>query len=259
MTWSCLSARVRAILLSIKALVAVAVLTFVPVPDQSGADGVIWAPDEALVRATASGVVATILASPGAHVRRGQPLFTLRNEVLMAQVFETDMLPGALGASADGEVPDLTVSAGTDGTFVVARPEELPGRHVRRGEVVGHVVDVSRITVRAIVSHASIDLVRDQTRAVDVRLADRPAASVPAVIRRIVPSATDTTLGASGAGDESHPEHARVFVVDVELQQVVHPVHVGRRAFVVFHHGRAPLARQWHRKLRELVLARAHA
>jgi putative peptide zinc metalloprotease protein len=47
----------------------------------------------------------------------------------------------------------------------------------------------------------------------------------------------------------------RVFQVEVELEQSPRFVNVGGRAFLRFDHGRAPLARQWYRQLRQLFLS----
>ena len=289
--------RARAIAVTMAALVAlVALVGFAPMPSRSRAEGVIWVPEEALVRTSIQGFVDTIVAQPGQRVRRGQPLFTLRDEVLVARVAETEARRRELLARYDAHLPgdqvkalmvadelryverdlaearrsvaELTVAAGSDGTFIVAVPEDLPGRFVRRGELVGYVMDLGAITVRGVVPQAEIDLVRYQTRAVHVRLAERLGESVPGVIRRVVPGATENlpavALGAGGGGkvavdprdERSVKALERVFQVDVELQQSARHVNVGGRAFLRFDHGHAPLARQWYRQLRQLFLAR---
>jgi putative peptide zinc metalloprotease protein len=153
----------------------------------------------------------------------------------------------------------------------VAVPENLPGRFVKRGELVGYVMELQAITVRAVVPQADIDLVRYQTRAVHARLAERLAESVPAVVQRVVPGASDDlpamALGAAGGGalavdlrDAGRAKaRERVFQVDVELPQRARHVNVGGRAYLRFDHGDAPLARQWSRRLRQLFLARFDA
>jgi putative peptide zinc metalloprotease protein len=266
------------------------------VPYRSRAEGVIWVPEEARVRTGVDGFVETIVAQPGQRVRRGQPLFTLRDEARLTLVAEIEAQRRELRARYDAEVPgdrvkaqmvtdalryverdlaearrrvaELTVTAGNDGTFVVAVPDDLPGRFVKRGELIGYVMDLGAITVRAVVPQADIDLVRHQTRTVDVRLAERLGESVSAVVRRVVPGATENlpaaALGAAGGGklavdprdDRSVKALERVFQVDVELQQSARHVNVGGRAFLRFDHGRAPLAQQWYRQLRQLFLAR---
>jgi putative peptide zinc metalloprotease protein len=292
--------RVRAVLVTTAALGAlVALLGWAPLPHRSRAEGVIWVPEDALVRPAVNGFVDAIAARPGERVRRGQPLFTLHDPTLVAHAAELEARRRELRAERDRHLPadrvkaamaadelryvegelaearqrvtELTVTAGRDGTFVVPVPEDLPGRFVKRGELVGYVMELGTVTVRAVVPQADIDLVREHTRTIHVRLAERLGDSVPAEIRRVVPAATDrlpaAALGAEGGG--RHPVDprdarsvkalARVFEVDVELRQRAHHVNVGGRAFVRFDHGRAPLARQWYRDLRQLFLGRFDA
>jgi putative peptide zinc metalloprotease protein len=294
------SVRARAVAVTaLTVMTPVAVVGFVPMPYRSRAEGVIWVPEEALVRTSVNGFVDRVVAQPGRRVRRGEPLFTLRDEAALALVSETEaqrrellaqrgahfpvdqvkagMVADELRyverglAEARRRVDELTVSAGRDGTFVVAVPEDLPGRYVKRGELVGYVMDLGAITVRAVVPQDDIDLVRYETRAVHVRLAERLDDSVPAVMRRVVPGATESlptaALGAGGGGklavdlrdERGMKALERVFQVDVELRQGARYVNVGGRAFLRFDHGRATLARQWYRKVRQLFLSRFDA
>ena len=289
--------RARAIAVTALAvLTPVAFVGFLPMPYRSRAEGVIWVPEEALVRTSVNGFVDRVVAQPGQRVRRGEPLFTLRDEAAVALVSETEAQRRELLARREAHFPvdqvkagmvadelryvehglaearrrvdELTVSAGSDGTFVVAAPENLPGRYVKRGELVGYVMDLGAITVRAVVPQDDIDLVRYETRAVHVRLAERLGHSVPALMRRVVPGATDSlptaALGSGGGGklavdlrdERGMKALERVFQVDVELQQGTRHVNVGGRAFLRFDHGHATLARQWYRRVRQLFLSR---
>ena len=289
--------RVRAIAVTAAGLVSVVALVgFVPMPYRSRAEGVIWIPDEARVRAAGDGFIEAVVAQPGHRVRRGQPLVTLRDEAVVTRVTEMEARRRELRALHDAHVPtdqvkarivadeltyverelaearrrvaELTVTAETDGTFIVAVPEDLPGRFVKKGELIGYVMDLTAITVRTVVPQADIDLVRFETREVHVRLAERLGDSAPGVVRRVVPGATQNlpavALGAGGGGavavdlrDERGVKALqRVFQVDVEMPRTTRHVNVGGRAFVRFDHGHASLARQWSRQLRQLFLAR---
>jgi putative peptide zinc metalloprotease protein len=292
--------RIRAIAVTASLVVAlVALVGFTPAPHRSRAEGVIWVPEEALVRAAVDGFVDTVVARPGERVHRGQPLFTLRDESLVTAAAEIEAQRRELLATRDSHLPvdrvkagmaadelryverglaearrrlaELTVGASADGTFVVAVPEDLPGRFVRRGELVGYVMELGTVTVRAVVAQADIDLVRSRTESIDVRLAERPRDSVPAVMRRVVPAASESlpavALGTAGGGalaidlrdDRGVKALEHVFQVDVELQQPAHHVNVGGRAFLRFDHGRVPLAQQWYRRLRQVFLERFDA
>jgi putative peptide zinc metalloprotease protein len=274
---------------------AVAFVGFTPLPWRSRAEGVIWVPEEAVVRTAVAGFVDRVDARPGERVRRGQPLLTLRDPERVARVLEIEAQRRELLARYDADatadrvkaqmvrdelryverdlaearqrLADLTVVARTDGTFVVGAPEDLPDRFVEQGEQIGYVIDPGAVTVRGVVPQSDIDLVRYRTRAVDVRLAERLAESVPAVIRRVVPAASAdlpaAALGTEGGGElpvdprdeDARTTTARVFQVEVELEQSRRYVNVGGRAFLRFDHGHAPLAEQWYRQLRQLFLS----
>jgi putative peptide zinc metalloprotease protein len=139
---------------------------------------------------------------------------------------------------------------------------------VKKGELLAHVVNVEAIIVRAIVSQQDIDLVRNQTRRVDVRLAEHLDASLPSALKRLVPSASDqlssAALGTQGGGRavvdpgdrEGRKTLQKYFQVDVELPLADRKLHVGGRAYVRFDHGWEPLGFQWYRRARQLFLAR---
>jgi putative peptide zinc metalloprotease protein len=167
-------------------------------------------------------------------------------------------------------VAELAIRSRTDGTFVAPRAEDLPGRFVKKGEELGQVVDLTTLTVRTVVSQTEIDLVRQRTRRVEVRLAERVAESLPAVLTRITPAATERlpspALGSQGGGqvavDPTDPHGVKgiqkLFHMDLELPARGGVVNVGGRAYLRFDHGVEPLAVQGYRKLRQLFLARFH-
>jgi putative peptide zinc metalloprotease protein len=286
----------------------VCVVGVVPVPYRSRAEGVVWIPEESFVRARTEGFVVQVMGSPGERVRRGDPLVVLRDPALLArtaglearrrellarydeqrpsdrvktQVIEEELrfVEQGLG-EARRRVRDLTISAGADGTLVMPVPsqlaarapcpcsQELPGRFVKDGELVGYVVELATVTVRAVVHQEQIDLIRDDTRAVWVRLAERLWDPRPARIRRVVPAASerlpDRALGTEGGGKVLVDPRAtggvtateKLFQVDLELSSGSGLLNVGGRAYVRFDHDRRPLAQQWYREIRQLFLGR---
>jgi putative peptide zinc metalloprotease protein len=78
---------------------------------------------------------------------------------------------------------DLTVRSRAEGVFVLPQAENLPGRYVRKGQQMAHVVRRDAVTVRTVIPQQDIDLVRHATSAVEVRLAERRAQSEQAVVR----------------------------------------------------------------------------
>jgi putative peptide zinc metalloprotease protein len=103
-----------------------------------------------------------------------------------------------------------------------------------------------------------------------VRLAERLAAPIVAVMRREVPAATEhlpsLALGAQGGGDiatdpfDTHGTKAirKLFLFDFELPSQAGVVNVGGRVHVRFDHGWEPLGLRWYREMRRLFLSKFH-
>jgi len=273
-----------------------AAIGVVPAPYRSETEGVVWIPDEAFVRAGTEGFMERVVAPPGVRVHTGDILFVLIDPALQARVatlaarvqelqaryveqnakdrVQAEIVREELAyamqllARARERAAELTVRSRADGTFVVTAPEDLPGRFVRQGDLLAHVVDLGTITVRAVVSQANVDLVRQRTRRVDVRLAERLSDVIPAVVRRMVPGGSErlpaTTLGSEGGGQIAVDPRDRqgvtaiqkFFEMDLELPVPAGLVNAGGRAYVRFDHGWTPLAVQWYQELRQLFLAR---
>jgi putative peptide zinc metalloprotease protein len=289
--------RTRALTVTAAAVaLVVAGITVAPAPYRSETEGVVWIPEEAFVRPGTEGFIERVVAAPGARVRRGDVLLLLADPALAARVDALDARVRELEARyaeqntkdrvqaeivqeellyarqslARGRerIAELTVRSRADGTFVITAPENLPGRFVKQGELLAHVVDLKTLIVRAVVSQASIDLVRDHTRAVDVRLAERLTDIVPAVVRRVVPGGSErlptNVLGSLGGGQiavdprdqQGVTALQKFFELDLELPARSGLVNAGGRAYVRFDHGWAPLAVQWWQQLRQLFLAR---
>jgi len=277
------------------ALAAVGLLFAVPLPLRSTAEGVVWLPDESFARAGSDGFVNRVVAKPGDRVKPGDSLIETSDielatelKVLEARVLELDARHRAhtVGDRVKAEMVEeerrfalqnlerarerageLTIKARMEGEFVMPRAPDMPGRFVKKGELLAHVVNVDAIIVRAIVSQQDIDLVRNSTRRVDVRLVEHIDAPVRGSLKRLVPSASDqlpsAALGTQGGGhaavDPSDRDGRKTlqkyFQVDVELP-LDRKLHVGGRAYVRFDHGWEPLGFQWYRRARQLFLSR---
>jgi putative peptide zinc metalloprotease protein len=289
--------RSRAITVTAALIAAVAgFILLVPMPYRSLAEGVTWMPEEAIVRAGAEGFVEELMVQSNSAVTRGQPLMRLSNPLLSAQqdaltarIKELEArrmqyltsdpvqaeITGRQLQEARGqlqrvreELAALTVRSGVDGTLIVPVPEDLPGRFVRKGVLIGYVVDLDRVTVRAVVSQARIDMVRRGLEGVQVRLSERLNDILPATVKRIVPGGSEAlpapALGAAGGGqvaidpsdDRGVKAVERVFQVDLEIPVRSDLVNLGGRAYVRFDHGWAPLGTQWYFELRQLFLSR---
>jgi putative peptide zinc metalloprotease protein len=282
--------------LALAGAMLVLVTLLLPLPLRTRAEGVVWIPEEAHVRALEEGFVAEVLARPGARVERGDALVRLRDPVLetaaavlqarveglewsyaqerhgdrvRAQIVHEQLLAARDElADARGRLGELRVTAGASGTFVCPGAQHLPGRFVRKGDEIAQVVDLGTLRVRAVVGQDDIDLVRRRLRAVSARLAERVGEVVPAALVRVVPGASgqlpSSALGSAGGGAvvvdprdrEGLSSVERIFQLELELPSESGVVNVGGRVHLRFEHGLEPLAWQAYRRLRQLFLSR---
>lgn len=276
--------------------VIVFVLALIPAPFRTRAEGVVWIPDEAIVRAEVDGFVERVVATPGSSVQPGALLVVCRDlsvdtdvKVLEAQLREIkarireqmvdDLVKAKMLeeeeryieerlARARERQEELVIRSKTGGTFVLPKSDDLPGRFVKRGDVLAHVVDLSTITVRTVVDQNDIDLIRHEIRGVQVRLAERLAEPMTAMVKRLVPAASEDlpspALGSEGGGQVPLDPHdskgqkalKKLFQVDLELPAQHGVLNVGGRVYVRFDHGWDSLVAQWYRQGRQLFLAR---
>lgn len=289
--------RTRAVIVSGALIIGIVIsLFFMPFPSWTRAEGVIWVPEESLVRAGSSGFIERLKAIPNSFVKRGDTLIHCRDPLLEANVKVLKAQLKALEAQytsafyesrvrakmikeeiahtkaallrAEKRFADLTILSQSDGMFIIPNAEDLPGRYVNQGELVAYVVDIDRPTVRVVVPQSAVDLIRNLNNGVEVRLAERIEKTACAVIKREVPSAgkqlPSMVLGSIGGGEiATDPRDARglkamekIFQFDLELTSPVDSVYVGGRVYVRFDHGLEPLAIQWYRDLRRLFLRR---
>ncbi|MFD2180901.1 peptidase M50 [Rhodoplanes azumiensis] len=275
------------------ALVLAAVLAL-PLPYATTAEGVVWIGENATVRARTDGLVRTVAADGDGAVAAGTTIVALEdpalaagrtvldrqrdevrlrleavrlNDVVAANLLREQMrhVEGQL-EDTTRRIADLALIADKDGRFLVPEAADLPGRFVRRGEVIGYLVGRGDAIVRAVVGQADVDLVRRRTARVDVRLAERPDVTIPARILREVPTALaelpHPALGTVGGGavvldpastDKPKPLET-LFHFDLAPPADALPERLGGRVFVRFDHGTEPVAFRLARVVRQVFL-----
>jgi len=218
--------RVRAVTITAGAVAGlVALLLLVPAPLHTVAQGVVWLPEAAIVRAGTDGVITRLLAQPGARLVLGDavsesedPFLQSRLGKLRGRVAElearlpserfSNRVEAAITetelAQARAELAHevlresrLVARTRAEGVLAVTRPGDLPGRYMREGEVIGYALPPTgpgehgaRI-VRAAVAQDDIDLVRSRLRSVAVKLAGHLDTALPARLVREVPGGRD--------------------------------------------------------------------
>jgi len=290
--------RRRAVAWSGGAAAALLLLLFViPAPHHTTTEGVVWLPEEAHVRARTDGIIASLVGVPGTRVAPGAPLaqavrpaldaeiealdWSVRElEARIASELTEDRVKAALSRSELAEAREklavalerrgqLTVESGASGLFTLASipAQDLQGRHMRKGDLIGYVTPPRADVARVLVPQGDIELVRQRLRGVELKLADRPEQTFKSSLIREVPAARDElpsrTLGSEGGGayavDPRDPNRqktlARLFQFDVRLPAALADVPFGTRVHVRFRHDPEPLGFQMWRRVRQLLLS----
>lgn len=287
--------RGRAVATSALIVLGVLGLLFVvPAPSWTRAEGVVWVPEEAQVRAGTDGFVERLLAPVDGAVVSGQPLIEAEDPLLPTQVAvlkaqlaelqakydallmedrvqaalvreEMIAVTAALERTREREA-ELTLRSSASGRFIVPNAADLPGRFVTKGQLVGYVVEPKELTVRVAVGQDDIAQVRERIREVEVMLAGWGAEPMQAKVRREVPGGSmqlpTAALGSAGGGPfavdprdrQGVTTLARVFQIELALPAEVRSSYLGARVFVRFDHGFEPVGFQLYRAFRRLLL-----
>jgi putative peptide zinc metalloprotease protein len=284
--------RARLVTAGVSAFVVLA-MGVLPMPSKTTAEGIVWLPERAQLRAETGGFIVRVEASDGDQVSPGQLIAVLEDPSLEAsrrqlqgkldglraehyQTFLSDPFKaknadedmrrvGAELERVEQRLSQLEVRAQIAGRLVMPHQQDLPGTFAKQGAMLGYVFSPEAVRVRAVVDEHDIALVRERTRSVGVLLADRAWQRVDAGLTRETPAATQTLpspalgdrAGGSRITDPSDKEGTKtlepVFLVDLTLPANA-TRRVGGRAWVHFDHGAEPLAIQWTRRIQQLFL-----
>ena len=199
-----------------------------PAPHNTLADGVVWLPDQARVRAKTGGFVTQVLVRNGESVAPGRTLVILEDSALLADkqalesqlerartqryaaMFEDaeraqkleeeiDRLGGEL-RRVEQKISDLEIRSHVAGHLVMPRQDDLIGIFVKQGSTLGYVFEAEQIAVRAVVPEYDAALIREDTRGIAVRISDRPEQRIIAELVRDIPAAT-WELPSAGLGN----------------------------------------------------------
>ena len=289
--------RFQALAISAAAIAVLTAFVFLaPFPYWTRTEGVVWVPEGSMVRAGSAGFIGAAHVPSGSAVQQGQiliecadPLLDARVRVLEAQlkalqarydaesyldrvkasITEDELL--AVQASLDRALErsrELTIVSRASGTFILPGEDDLAGRYVNKGDLLGYVIQDGPPTVRAVVHQSDVDLVRRRNEGVLVRAAEQLDRIHEARVLREVPGAESrlpsNALGLAGGGEfavapwdqEGLETIENLFHFELELPPEAGKTKVGGRAYVRFDHGPAPLAEQWYRSLRQMFLKR---
>ncbi|MCP5418719.1 MAG: peptidase M50 [Chromatiaceae bacterium] len=292
--------RSRAVLLAVVfASSTAALLLLLPLPSNTLAEGVIRLPENAILRADESGEVVELLRRDGERVERGealirlqQPALTARARILSARAgelrarmeqvqmrdrVETAILREQLTAveveltELEQRLDALTLTSPATGELDLVRPDDLPGRYLEKGSVLGLVHGEGAAIASVVIPQTDAGLVRRQTHSVSARFPGRPESESSVTLVADVPSGSyllpSPALGSKAGGRirvDSRDERGitalePIFQYDIRLPQQVLRAIPGARIQVRFEHPPETLASRWYRSLRQLLLSRLGA
>ncbi|MFN3481870.1 PqqD family peptide modification chaperone [Rhabdaerophilum calidifontis] len=269
-------------------------LLALPLPHATMAQGIVWVGEQAALRAEADGIVTAIIAHSGARVAAEAPILVAEDRVLAAmlavqghQLAElqarleavrlTDLVQANLlreqVRNLEGQIAEsrrrlagLELRSARAGLFLASDMTDLPGRLLRRGDVVGYVLGEEDPVVRVVVTQADVDLVRRSTRAITIRFSERIEEALPATLLREVPAAQaelpHLALATSGGGtillDPMAQDRPRalepIYQFDLRLPPGAAPPRLGGRVHVRFAHPDEPAGPRLLRAARQVFL-----
>jgi putative peptide zinc metalloprotease protein len=289
--------RQRALRLSAALVGGLLLLLFaLPVPLRTQAEGVVWLPDQAIVRAGGNGFFVRWLVQPGSRVHQGDPLFVLEDSLLATELdvaraktaeaearHRAEQFSDPVKASLserqleqertvlqrlEERAGKLVGYAEAEGLLTVPQAQDMPASYFKKGDLVGYVLEKDALLARVVVEQDDIDLVRTRWHGAELRLAERLDDIYAAPLARQLPGGVEelptAALGLAGGGAvptlPSDPNGMktieRVFLVDLHLPPELSASAFGQRVYVRFAHGLEPLGWQGLRRLRQLFLSR---
>jgi len=273
-------------------------ITLVPLPIRTLAEGVVWLPDQALVRSGVDGFFDRWLVPPGTAVARGTPVLVMRDPGLTAELaaarakvteaearYRADQFTNPAQAAVSLQkleqesrvyerVADrhnkLVVYAESYGVLAAMRAQDLDGQWFRKGELIGYILSQEQFIARVVISQQDIDLVQTRFKSAELRFADAISVTHPVSVLRRFPGGIEelptAALSPAGGGqvavDPKDPSGLktlqRIFLLDLRLPDGTNPGAFGGRVFVRFDHISEPLFFQWSRRVRQLFLSHFH-
>jgi putative peptide zinc metalloprotease protein len=284
-------AAMATILLGVAAL---GLLGFMPFPSYILAEGVVWLPDEALIKAEQDGFIGSLQMHSNQAVNNGDVVLLMNDDTLEtkarvaraklaelqskfraereADLVKADILKEELHIAEsqlehlNTKIRAMTVKASKSGHILLPEADDLPGRYVHHGELIGYILDDNPPTIRMVVTQDNIGLVRKGVVDIKVRLSNDPNNQYDATIFRQAPEAINTlpsaALATIGGGniqvDPSKETELRtlekIFWIDLKFNPKDKNIPLGTRVFVRINHGGEAISIQWYRRIRQAFL-----
>jgi putative peptide zinc metalloprotease protein len=191
----------------------------VPFPCYTLAEGIVWVPDNAQLKAESDGFSGPLLTEDNNNrIDSGTDILQLEdpflqtqveiqqaklkeleanyraekfNDLVKAQIIK-EQIPAAQAelAHAQKKVQSMQVKSATQGQLLIPDAEDLPGQFLKQGDLIGYVLNDSLPIVRTVVAQGDMGKLQAGTEHVQIRLANHIGHVIPAKIVRVTPEAT---------------------------------------------------------------------
>jgi len=272
-------------------------LLAIPLPYSTEVEGVLWPPDDAIVRMETPGIIETVQVSPFTGVERGtvliesvDPVLSTSIEILRSQINEYRLKSTATFAlhPLESQIIEehlqdlekrfqdklydqaqLTIRSGAAGRFIVPGNSSLAGKYRQQGDILGYILQPGN-RVKVLVSQQEIDTIAANTTGVELVVVNQPDKVYQATIMTKNPQVTQhlphKALGSEGGGsifvDPSDSAGLRMledmFLLEVKIDSFLENTFIGSRVFVQFQHGNEPLVFRYVKKIQQLFLNILH-
>ena len=270
-----------------------------PVPLNTITNGVVWLPDNAIVRVEGDCEITQTLSEPGAHVTEGTPLFYCEDlklgtevRVLQAKLDEftamtagldhsdpvkSKVLKGQINTAAkqlqhlQKLVEEQLVVADTNGQFLVSGNTQLTGRFLRPETVAAYVVPANERTIRVAITETEIDHLINDVQSVEMRFVEQLGVrqtyhttvqrQTPAATRQL-PSLALTRIGGGQLDVESEQKPTLlqpIFDIELAWPEQAPQLNVGSHVRVKFIHTPQPIVDRLLSGIRRAFMRRVSA
>ena len=162
---------------------------------------------------------------------------------------------------------ELTIVSPIDGEWICPMARHLPGRYIKRGELVGTVASLDNLEVLAALPQEQAGRVVNAGSAVEIRRSGAVEKTVPAQVTRYIPAAQrnlPNALGiqaggeiATAADDQKGTKAAEpYFEVRVKPNQIQPDWRPGQRVALRFVQPPTPLVSQWYLSIQQMLQKR---
>ncbi len=275
-------------------VVSVGLLGFMPISSYTQTEGVVWLPDEALIKAEQDGFIGALQVRSNQFVNKGDVVLFMNDDTLESKtrivraklaelqskfraerennIVKADNLKEELRIAQSElnhlttKLRSMTIRTSKSGHILLPEADDLPERYLHHGELIGYILDDNPPTIRMVVNQENIGQLRERIVDIKVRLINKPNEEFEATIIRQAPEATNklpsSALATTGGGKiQVEPDNKKelttlqkVFWADLKFTPKEKNIPLGTRAFIRINHGGEPLSKQWYRRIRQAFL-----